>query len=136
MKSSGIFLYILLLCDQNSFGWSNMVLVWPNWFGLDHNDDVILLVKNHNLDLTNSLFWSWPYHYGQVQINLVRPKPFWTAPTKSVLVTQKDKALVFFRLIKPDFFKKKRFTSSFLLTWSKYAGPKWPWRTRQADFTS
>ena len=23
-------------------------------------------------------FWSWPNHYGQVQINLVRPKPFWT----------------------------------------------------------
>ena len=24
------------------------------------------------------LFWSWPNHYGQFQINLVRPKPFWT----------------------------------------------------------
>ena len=23
-------------------------------------------------------FWSWPNHYGQVQINLVWPKPFWT----------------------------------------------------------
>ena len=23
-------------------------------------------------------FWSWPNHYGQVQINLVGPKPFWT----------------------------------------------------------
>ena len=23
-------------------------------------------------------FWSRPNHYGQVQINLVRPKPFWT----------------------------------------------------------
>ena len=23
-------------------------------------------------------FWSWPNHYGQVQINLVRPKQFWT----------------------------------------------------------
>ena len=23
-------------------------------------------------------FLSWPNHYGQVQINLVRPKPFWT----------------------------------------------------------
>ena len=23
-------------------------------------------------------FWLWPNHYGQVQINLVRPRPFWT----------------------------------------------------------
>ena len=23
-------------------------------------------------------FWSCPHHYGHVQINLVRPKPFWT----------------------------------------------------------
>ena len=23
-------------------------------------------------------FWSWPNHYGQVQTNLVRQKPFWT----------------------------------------------------------
>ena len=23
-------------------------------------------------------FWSWPNHYGQVQINLARKKPFWT----------------------------------------------------------
>ena len=35
------------------------------------------MVENHNLDVTNS-FWSRPNHYGQVQINLVRPKPFWT----------------------------------------------------------
>ena len=35
-----------------------------------------ILVENHYLDLTNS-FWSWP-NYGQVQINLVRSKPFWT----------------------------------------------------------
>ena len=33
--------------------------------------------KNHNLDLTIS-FWSRPNHNGQVQIELVRPKPFWT----------------------------------------------------------
>ena len=32
---------------------------------------------NHILDLTTS-FWLWPNHYGQVQINLVRPKSFWT----------------------------------------------------------
>ena len=85
----------VLLCDQNSFGRSKVVLVWPNWFGLDHNDLVMtkmkwswpkwighvqmwfILVENHNLDLTNSI-WSWPNHYGQVQISLVRPKPYWT----------------------------------------------------------
>ena len=72
-----------------------MVLVWPNWFGLDHNDLVTTkwnghdqnelfrsklwfsTKMNHNLDLTNS-FWSRPNHFGQVQINLVRPEPFWT----------------------------------------------------------
>ena len=86
---------LVLLCNQNSLGRSKMVLVWPNLFGLHHNDLVItkvkwsrpkwigqvkmgfILVENHNLDLTNS-FWSRPNHYGQVQINLVRPKPFCT----------------------------------------------------------
>ena len=29
------------------------------------------------MDVTIS-FWSRPNYYGQVQINLVRPKPFWT----------------------------------------------------------
>ena len=86
---------LVLLCDQNSFGQSKMVLVWPNWFELDHNDLVttkmkwsgpkwigqdqmwFILVENHNLYLTNS-FWSRPNHYGQVEINSVKPKPFWT----------------------------------------------------------
>ena len=34
---------------------------------------------NHNLVVTIS-FWSRPNHYGQVQINSVRPKPFWIDP--------------------------------------------------------
>ena len=85
----------MLLYDQNSFGQSKMVLVWPNWFGLDHNDLVLTKMKwswpkwigqvqivifyqnESHLDLTNS-FWSWPNHYGQVQFNFVRSKPFWT----------------------------------------------------------
>ena len=29
--------------------------------------------------------------------------------------------------LKPDYFKKQRFSLLFLLTWSKYTGPKWPW---------
>ena len=80
---------LVLLCDQNSLGRSKMDLVWPNWFGLHHNDLVttkvkwsrpkwigqvqmgFILVENHNLDLTNS-FWLWPFHFG---------------PTKTVLVT-------------------------------------------------
>ena len=51
------FLCLVLLCDQNSFGRSKMVLVRPNWFGLDHNDLV-----------TTQMKWSWPKWIGQVQI--------------------------------------------------------------------
>ena len=85
---------LVLLCDQNSFGWSKIVLVWPNWFGLDHINLVTTIMiwsrpkwiwsklwfstkMNHNLDLTNS-FWSWPFHFGRDQIIMVRPKTFWT----------------------------------------------------------
>ena len=60
------------------------IMIWsqPKWNGHHQNELVrsklwFMLVENHNLVLTNS-FWSWPNHYGQVQINLVRPKPFWT----------------------------------------------------------
>ena len=109
-------LCLVLLCDQNSFGRSKMVLVWPNWFGLDHNDlvltkmkwsrpkwigqvQIMIFYQNESyldltrvsqrvfwltLDLTNS-FWSGPFHFGQVQINLVRPNHF--GRTKTVLVT-------------------------------------------------
>ena len=100
---------LVLLCDQNSFGWSKMVLVWPNWFGLDHNDLVMtkmkwsrskwigqvqmwfILVENHNLDLTNS-FWSWPFHLGWDQIIMIESKSIRSdqnhfGPTKTVLVT-------------------------------------------------
>ena len=48
---------LVLLCDQNSFGRSKMVLVWPNWFGLDHNDLV-----------TTKMKWSRPKWIGLVQI--------------------------------------------------------------------
>ena len=35
--------------------------------------------------------------------------------------------------LKPNYFKKQCFSSSFLLTWSKYTSPKWPWSTQQAS---
>ena len=74
---------------------TKMVLVWPNWFGLDHNDLVTTkinwsgpnvihfgrksqFVPDQFILVVIISFWSWPNHYGQVQINLVRPKPFWT----------------------------------------------------------
>ena len=78
-----------------SFYVTKTVLVGPNWFGLDHNDlvstkmkwsrpkwigqvQIVIFYQNEShLDLTNS-FWSWPFHFGRDQINLVRPKPFWT----------------------------------------------------------
>ena len=72
-----------------------MVLVWPNWFGLDHNDLVstkmnwsgpncdflpkwITFGPDQFIFVVTISFWSWPNHYVQVQINLVRPKPYWT----------------------------------------------------------
>ena len=74
--------------------WSNQIdldltiMIWsrPNWNGHDQNEgpnvfhfgrksqfgpDQFILVVTIS-------FWSRPNHYGQVQINLVRPKPFWT----------------------------------------------------------
>ena len=39
--------------------------------------------------------------------------------------------LASYGLIKPNYFKKQSFSSSFLLTWSRYTGTKWPWSTRQ-----
>jgi hypothetical protein len=94
---------------QNGFGWSKMVLVWQNWFGLDHNDLAttkmkwsrpkwigqvkmwFILVENHNLDLTNS-FLLWPFHFGRDQIIIVKSKSIWSdqnhfGPTKTVFVT-------------------------------------------------
>ena len=37
------------------------------------------------------------------------------------------------RYLKSNFFKKQHFSSSFLLTWSKYTGPNWPWSTEHAS---
>ena len=50
-----------------------MVTTKMNWSG----PNVIHFGRKSHLDLPNS-FWSRPNHYGQVQINLVRPKQFWT----------------------------------------------------------
>ena len=60
-----------------------MVLVWkiyldltimncnflPKWISFGPDQFIFVVTIS---------FWLWPNHYGQVQINLVRPKPFWT----------------------------------------------------------
>ena len=55
-------------------------------------------------------FWLRPNHYGQVQINLVRPEPFWThqkcfrhveGQGKSVL-TSYPRIFVFILTLQPD----------------------------------
>ena len=38
--------------------------------------------------------------------------------------------------LKLNYFKKQCFSLSFLLAWSKYTGPKWPWSTPQASSIS
>ena len=107
-KGVEIDLCLVFLCVQNSYGRSKMVLVWPNWFGLDHNDlvstkmkwsqpkwigqvQIVIFYQNEShLDLTNS-FWSWPFHFGRDQIIMVKSKSIWSdqnhfGPTKTVLV--------------------------------------------------
>ena len=60
-------LYLCLV--QNSFGRSKMVLVWPNWFGLDHNDLV-----------TTKMIWSRPKWFGHDQNEMVAIKMNWSCP--------------------------------------------------------
>ena len=62
-------LLVFFVCvnDALSFYVTKTVLVGPKWFWSDKID----------LDLT-IMIWSQPNHYDQVQINLVRPKPFLT----------------------------------------------------------
>ena len=79
---------------QNGFGLTRLIWTWPWWFGHDQNElvttklskvQIVIFYQNESqfgpdqfiLFVTISL-WLWPNHYGQVQINLVRPKPFWT----------------------------------------------------------
>ena len=51
-----------------------------------------------------------------------------------------DKYLLYFMSkrsnLKPNYFKKQRFSSSFLLTSDNNIGPKWQWSTQQASFMS
>ena len=95
-------LCLVLLFYQNSFGRSKMVLVWPNWFGLDHNDlvttimkwsqpkwigqvQIVIFYQNESqfgpdqfiLVVTISL-WSSPNQFGQTKTILGRPKLFWS----------------------------------------------------------
>ena len=34
-------------------------------------------------------------------------------------------------ILKPNYFKEQCSSSSFLLTWSRFTGPKWPWSLRR-----
>ena len=86
---------LVLLCDQNSFGRSKMVLVWPNWFGLDHNDlvttkmkwsrpkwigqvQIMIFYQNESHLVVTKLLWSSPNWFGQTKTILDRPKQFWS----------------------------------------------------------
>ena len=69
-----------LVCSKLWFSTKINHIVRLNWSG----PDVIYFGRKSQfgpdqfiLVVTISL-WLWPNHYGQVQINLVRPKPFWT----------------------------------------------------------
>ena len=44
--------------------------------------------------------------------------------------------LIKVRRTKAKYHKEATFLSSFLLTWSKYTGPKWPWSNQHAGFMS
>jgi hypothetical protein len=66
---------LVLLCDQNSFGRSKMVLVWPNWFGLAHNNLV-----------TTKMKWSWPKWIAKVQIVIFYQNESQFGPDQFILV--------------------------------------------------
>ena len=57
-----------------------MVTTKINWSGpnRDFLPKLITFGPDQFILVVTISFWSWPNHYGQVQINLVRPKPFWT----------------------------------------------------------
>ena len=57
-----------------------MVMTKMNWSGpnCDFLPKWITFGPDQFILVVTISFWSWPNHYGQVQINLVRPKPFWT----------------------------------------------------------
>ena len=100
-------LCLALLRDQNSFGRSKMVLIWPNWFGLDHNDlDLTIMIwsrpkwnghDQNELVRSKSWFstkmnhiWTWPIHFGHDHFILVMTKSLWPSPnqfgqTKTIL---------------------------------------------------
>ena len=66
---------LVILCDQNSFGRSKMVLVWANLLGLDHNDLV-----------TTKMKWSRPKWIGLVQIEIHFGRKSWFGPDQFILV--------------------------------------------------
>ena len=57
-----------------------MVTTKMNWSGLNviHFARKSQFGRDQFMLVVTISFWLWPNHYGQVQINLVRPKPFWS----------------------------------------------------------
>ena len=57
-----------------------MVMTKMNWSGPNviHFGRKLQFEPDQFIFIVTISFWSRPNHYGQVQINLVRPKPFWT----------------------------------------------------------
>ena len=51
-----------------------------NWSGpnCDFLPKLITFGPDHFILVVTISFWLWPFHYCKVQINLLRPKPFWT----------------------------------------------------------
>ena len=78
-------------------------------------------------------FWSWPNHYSQVQIKLVRPKPFWTNQNcfghiegQVIRIFYKIFIMISFstgKLRKPLFLANKKFVFFFNCSnWEKFEG--------------
>ena len=57
-----------------------MVTTKMNWSGINviHFGRKSRFGPDQFILVVTITFWLWPNHYGQVQINLVRQKPFWT----------------------------------------------------------
>ena len=94
------YLCLVLLCDQNSFGRSKMVLFWPidldltiriwsrpKWNGHKQNE----LVRSKLWFFTKmNHIWTWPIHFGCDHFILVMTKSLWSSPnqfgqTKTIL---------------------------------------------------
>ena len=74
---------------------------------------------------------SWLNIIGHIFMNMMQ---MYTVFFFSILHARNEnsKTEIIIVLLKPNYFKKQC-SSSFLLTWSRYTGPKWPLSTEQAS---